>query len=690
MAAPQKTRKSFIMVGMITLAVLVIGLWTIVSFANRESEASLNAWYDRMGLVAESRSAALSAWLNRHLKDLEEIATNATLGMYAGEMIAYGESEQRGYTYNYLRTAATRSGFHEASPLDQVAANVNRPRRAGLGVFKSDGTSLIQTTAMPYVGAEVFTGLDSKRPIPFITFTIMDKMPVLLMGAPIKVVDGMDQGEEPLWLVGARVLKDDFYGLLNQPGDSTQTSENYLVIAGNGENQVRSLSPLKQGGRLGDNTLDPAAAFALKRPGARSMKVSYAGTQVLVTGRELTAPVPWVVVRTVTATEALAVLNKQRNSLILNLSLTVFAVLVVMILVWRLGVSSRLEAAYAKQRHLTKKNEALSQFLQTVSDSQPAAIAAVNAEKQITFANKQLGDMIQLPASELTGRRLETAFTADDSQMILPLLEKAFNGSKASEVLSLNANDSHSDKTMQMDILPLQSPMDSSENTDNQALLVLQDISVLVTAQKQAEQSLKQLVKVLTSIIDARDPWSQHHSARVSEVSPVIAAEMNLPTQAQDTVRTAGQLMNLGKIFVSSSILTKQAGLSEEELALIRESMEKGADLLKGLEFGGPVEQALRQVREHMDGSGSPKGLSGDDIITEAQILSVSNAFVGMVSSRAHRDGMPFDKALDILQQDAGKKYARRVVAALQNVIENKGYKHAWTHYGDHIEEGDT
>lgn len=673
---PTKNRRLWLVAaGLISL--LIVGFYLIYTFANAQRDQDLKAWYQRLDLIAESRSSEISAWINRHLQEVEEISRNATLGLYAGEVMMAGDSDQRGYAYNYLNASAARGGFHEKTPLDQIAANVQRPRRAGLGVMKGDGTWLLQTPGMPLFETE---GWQLKGRRSLIELHFINKRPVVMMATPIKVIDGMDSGGDPIWLVGARYLGDDFYALLKQPGDSSTTGESYLVMQAETKGAVRPLSPLKQGGRIGDIYEDAAADFALRRPGAHGQYNNYAGKKVLVTGRELSAPVPWVLVRSVTGSEAFEEINGRRNSLMITLSLTIFTLLVILVLVWRHGVSAKLLKAYSEQSKLTQDNAQLSRFLQHVSNSQPAAIAAINGENRITFANEKLGGLSNLPYEELQGRRLETAFTADETALIVPGVSKALTGQKSSDVVRLKPQSGEAALTMQMDSIPLK---DDGENP--QALMVLQDITPLVAAQTRAENNLKQLVSALTRIIDARDPWSQYHSSRVAEVAPTIASEMGYNQTCQDTVRTAGQLMNLGKIFVPPQILTKTSPLNEEELTLVRDSMDKGADLLTGLEFGGPVEQTLRHARANWDGSGTPKGVAGEDIIMEARILAVANAFVGMVSSRAHREGFSFEKAMDILHQDCGGKYERRVVAALENLLENKGLKRTWQHYGDKV-----
>jgi HD-GYP domain-containing protein (c-di-GMP phosphodiesterase class II) len=89
----------------------------------------------------------------------------------------------------------------------------------------------------------------------------------------------------------------------------------------------------------------------------------------------------------------------------------------------------------------------------------------------------------------------------------------------------------------------------------------------------------------------------------------------------------------------------------------------------------------LRLAQEHWDGSGSPAGRAGDDILLTARIVAVANAFAGMISARAHRPGLSFDEAEAALSQAAGTVYDRRPVAALLHVLDNRGGRERWAAY---------
>lgn len=674
MSQQNESKSSFFGPAIGLVIVLSLAAFAIFRFAESEAEKDLENWESRMALIADSRSAEVSEWLNRHLHLIEQLAGDASVQLYASTIVGEDEQSaeaQRGYIFSLLSIEAETGGFHEQRAIDTVAANVRRPNRAGLALVNSDGRVMVATAGMPMLRpSELVDGSDRS----FIRLgpTLDDKTPLVLVGAPIaRAADGVTV---TAWIMGARPLDDDFLKTLEQPGDHSQTAETYLVTTGEGD-VVTAITPLAHGGRLGEARSDAAAALAARQPGGFGQAPNYDDRQVLVTGRELSAPVPWVLIRSIELSEAFADISGRRNSLFLTLSLAAISVIVALILVWRHGVSQRLAKSYEQQAALSEQKEALSSFLQAVGDSQPTAIAALGGDMTARLINKRMSEVANLPVDELQNRRIDTLFDKEIANELRDAVQGATEG-RSTTIPALQLDPS-SDRVFKTEILPLAARTD----TKAQALLVMQDITDLVAANNRSESLFRQLIGTLTQIIDARDPWSKHHSARVADVAAAIAAEMDWTNERQEAMRIAGQLVNLGKIFVPIDILTKQSPLTDEELALVRDSMSKGAALIKNVELGDSVAETLSQMREHWDGSGDPDGLAGDAIEPGARVLSVANAFVGIVSARAHRESLGFDKAIDILQSDAGTRYERRAVAALQNILENKGGRERWNDY---------
>ena len=82
-----------------------------------------------------------------------------------------------------------------------------------------------------------------------------------------------------------------------------------------------------------------------------------------------------------------------------------------------------------------------------------------------------------------------------------------------------------------------------------------------------------------------------------------------------------------------------------------------------------------------------PRGLKETAINEAARIVAVANAFVGMVSPRAYRGAIDFNKAVSLLLEDADKRYDRKPISALINFLENRGGREKWQHFSDMPEE---
>lgn len=209
-------------------------------------------------------------------------------------------------------------------------------------------------------------------------------------------------------------------------------------------------------------------------------------------------------------------------------------------------------------------------------------------------------------------------------------------------------------------------------------LLVLSDVTAMKVAEQHQSEMLRALVTTLSDVVDLHDPFSGHHANRMAEVSRAVAQELGLPEGDQETLGLAATLADIGKIMIPSELLTKTEALTAADRELLRKHVEYSLELLKGLEFNGPVLEVIAQKQEFLDGSGYPKGLTESQLTLSGRILAVANAFVALVSVRAYRQGVSIEEALNELLRRAGSQYDRRVIAALFHVAENR---RDWSHW---------
>jgi HD-GYP domain-containing protein (c-di-GMP phosphodiesterase class II) len=206
----------------------------------------------------------------------------------------------------------------------------------------------------------------------------------------------------------------------------------------------------------------------------------------------------------------------------------------------------------------------------------------------------------------------------------------------------------------------------------------MHDITELKDAQGKHNRLMDGIISTLAQVIDKHDPHCVHHSERTREVAVAIARAMGLPKDRIDALAMAALLANIGKLYIPSEVLTNIEPLTEAEERMLRENINYSVEILKDLDFDGPVIEFVQQKNESLDGSGYPNGLSGEAIHQESRILSVANAFVAMTSSRAYRSGKPVKQVLDILIAEADGRYDRQVIAALFHVAENHSDWLSW------------
>ncbi|MCG8552280.1 MAG: response regulator [Desulfobacterales bacterium] len=188
---------------------------------------------------------------------------------------------------------------------------------------------------------------------------------------------------------------------------------------------------------------------------------------------------------------------------------------------------------------------------------------------------------------------------------------------------------------------------------------------------QELKQSLKRMNEIvdgvinsLSSTVDARDPYTAGHQKRVAQLAITIARFMGLENTEVSSIRMAGILHDLGKIAIPAEILSKPSTLSDIEFSLIKTHPQVGFDILKNINFPTPVARIVHQHHERIDGSGYPLGLSEEEILPEAKILTVADVVEAMSSHRPYRPGLGMDKALAEITKNKGRFYDPNVVDA--------------------------
>lgn len=195
------------------------------------------------------------------------------------------------------------------------------------------------------------------------------------------------------------------------------------------------------------------------------------------------------------------------------------------------------------------------------------------------------------------------------------------------------------------------------------------------------DKSMQSTIKIMTTLVDSRDPYTSGHQIRVGNLSAAIASELGLPAFAATGIRVTGYLHDIGKLAVPSEILVKPTKLSRYEFEIVKTHSESGYNILRELSLPWPVAEIIYQHHERLDGSGYPRGITGEDILLESRILTVADVVEAMASHRPYRASLGLDVALAEIKQHAGTYYDPDVVAASLKLLSEQGYEFENTYH---------
>lgn len=172
--------------------------------------------------------------------------------------------------------------------------------------------------------------------------------------------------------------------------------------------------------------------------------------------------------------------------------------------------------------------------------------------------------------------------------------------------------------------------------------------------------------------LDEKDPMTRDHVVRTAELAIEVAALMRLPAEMQRDAGLVGTLHDIGKLRIPDEILSKPGALNDLEWRIMQTHAEIGGTIVASSSALASLAPAVRGHHERLDGGGYPDALSGDQIPLLSRIVAVCDAYDAMAYTRRYRSGLPLDKVLDILRDNAGTQWDPLVVQAVVTLVSKR------------------
>jgi len=172
----------------------------------------------------------------------------------------------------------------------------------------------------------------------------------------------------------------------------------------------------------------------------------------------------------------------------------------------------------------------------------------------------------------------------------------------------------------------------------------------------------KELAISMIHMLELHDEYTIGHSENVAILSSDFAEYLNLEEEKKSRIYWAGLVHDIGKILIPSQILNKKGKLTEKEYQIIKNHPKWAYETLKRSSQLSDIAKYVHYHHENWDGSGYPKGLSGDNIPLLSQIISIADSWDAMRSNRSYRDALSYNEAIAELQRGKNSQHKEAIV----------------------------
>lgn len=179
-------------------------------------------------------------------------------------------------------------------------------------------------------------------------------------------------------------------------------------------------------------------------------------------------------------------------------------------------------------------------------------------------------------------------------------------------------------------------------------------------------------IRGLVGIINVRDDYTYSHTERVAFCCELVARHMGLSTTDTHNLLISAYMHDIGKINIPREVLISGRHLKDDEWELVKRHPTAGQAILNQISGMELIGEIVSQHHERYDGSGYPRGLSGDEIQPLASILALADSFDAMTNDRPYQKKRSYSEALDEIRRCSGHQFNPKYTQPFIDAIESE------------------
>jgi hypothetical protein len=198
----------------------------------------------------------------------------------------------------------------------------------------------------------------------------------------------------------------------------------------------------------------------------------------------------------------------------------------------------------------------------------------------------------------------------------------------------------------------------------------IEDVMGITKNLTRLEYARGQAASVIRELARLSDSPGIQFTDDVENIAQMLARHMGLSRHEIGDIGLAGELHEIGKCRLPARLRAGHSQNAAEEAqrgtySRLGALILRGADALVSPEIADYIEYHT----EHFDGTGYPKGLSGDGIPLASRIIAVARGYVCLLTGYDSTPKVQKEEALRLLRQNSGTLYDPRLVDLLADLV---------------------
>ena len=179
-------------------------------------------------------------------------------------------------------------------------------------------------------------------------------------------------------------------------------------------------------------------------------------------------------------------------------------------------------------------------------------------------------------------------------------------------------------------------------------------------------------IKTILNTLHEKNPREKKNTKRVSDICIHIGQQLGMKSEELQLLKAISNLHDIGKIAIDEAILNKPGKLNNQEWEIIKRHPEIGYRIISTSPEYAEIAYDILSHHEKWDGTGYPRGISGENIPIRARIISIADAYDAMISERPYRKSLTHEEAIEEIKKNTGKQFDPKLVDVFLSLYEKK------------------